>query len=60
MSAYKNPVKPENDQLLAILLTAAGAAAPALIAAHGAHASRRFIEFFTANIRNANTRRAYW
>jgi site-specific recombinase XerD len=31
---------------------------PALFAADGA-AARRFIEFFTANIRNPNTRRAY-
>jgi site-specific recombinase XerD len=32
---------------------------PRLIADAGDHASRRFIEFFTANIRNANTRAAY-
>lgn len=32
---------------------------PAIIIAAGEHASRRFIEFFTANIRNANTRTAY-
>src|SRR5277367_2089831 len=32
---------------------------PALIAAAGAHASRRFLEFFAANIRNPHTRRAY-
>src|SRR5580658_7118043 len=32
---------------------------PAIIAAAGEHASRRFIEFFTANIRNRNTRTAY-
>jgi site-specific recombinase XerC len=31
----------------------------ALIAAVGAHASYRFFEFFTANIRNPHTRRAY-
>jgi site-specific recombinase XerD len=34
-------------------------AAPALIAAAGESAKLRFIEFFTANIRNRNTRRAY-
>jgi hypothetical protein len=34
-------------------------AAPALIAAAGENAQQRFIEFFTANIRNRNTRRAY-
>src|ERR1043166_7337162 len=32
---------------------------PAAIADAGAHAGRRFIEFFTANIRNRNTRMAY-
>jgi integrase/recombinase XerC len=32
---------------------------PTLIAAAGVHAPRRFLEFFTANIRNAHTRRAY-
>jgi site-specific recombinase XerC len=33
--------------------------APALVAAAGARASYRFFEFFTAQIRNPNTRRAY-
>ena len=32
---------------------------PELIAAAGDHASMRFVEFFTAIIRNAHTRRAY-
>ncbi|HKC11544.1 MAG TPA: tyrosine-type recombinase/integrase [Vicinamibacteria bacterium] len=32
---------------------------PALIAGAGERASRRFVEFFTAHIRNPNTRRAY-
>jgi site-specific recombinase XerD len=32
---------------------------PAVIAAAGEHARRRYVEFFTANIRNANTRAAY-
>ncbi len=32
---------------------------PALIVAAGDHASRRFLEFFAANIRNPHTRRAY-
>jgi integrase len=35
------------------------ARAPALIAAVGERASYRFFEFFTANIRNPHTRRAY-
>jgi site-specific recombinase XerD len=34
-------------------------ALPATIRAHGERANRRFIEFFTANIRNRNTRAAY-
>jgi hypothetical protein len=33
--------------------------APALVAALGERASYRFFEFFTANIRNPHTRRAY-
>jgi hypothetical protein len=34
-------------------------AVPALIQAAGDKATNRFIEFFTANIRNPNSRRAY-
>ncbi len=34
-------------------------ALPAVVRAQGERASRRFIEFFTANIRNRNTRAAY-
>src|SRR5258708_20695588 len=34
-------------------------ALPSIIRPHGERASRRFIEFFTANIRNRNTRMAY-
>ncbi len=36
-----------------------GALLPSLIADAGDHAARRFLEFFTANIRNVNTRTAY-
>lgn len=32
---------------------------PAIIAGEGQRASRRFLEFFTANIRNSNTRLSY-
>jgi hypothetical protein len=32
---------------------------PTLIAAAGDQASWRYVDFFTANIRNPNTRRAY-
>jgi len=38
---------------------AEGLAVPALIADAGDSAAMRFLEFFTANIRNPNTRRAY-
>ncbi len=36
-----------------------GLIVPALIADQGEHAAKRFFEFFTANIRNKNTRAAY-
>jgi site-specific recombinase XerC len=49
----------ENKKTDLILLTPSGPALPALVAAAGAKASRRFVEFFTANIRNKNTRAAY-
>jgi hypothetical protein len=39
--------------------TSFGPILPAIIAQAGDHAARRFIEFFTATIRNAHTRRAY-
>ena len=35
-------------------------AVPAAIADAGDHAARRFLEFFAANIRNKNTRMAYY
>ncbi len=41
---------------LALLITSS---APSLVAASGARASYRFLEFFTAQIRNPHTRRAY-
>jgi site-specific recombinase XerD len=43
----------------AIALTSPHALIPAQIASAGADARRRFLEFFTANIRNRNTRQAY-
>ena len=39
--------------------TGAAHVVPALVAAAGDRASRRFLEFFAANIRNPHTRRAY-
>ena len=44
---------------LIVLTPSAALPVPALIAAAGARAARRFIQFFTANIRNPNTRQAY-
>lgn len=41
------------------VLPPAGPVVPALFAAHGPAASRRLIEYFTAEIRNPNTRAAY-
>ena len=58
-----------NDQLPAVLPSGAVAPAvsddtlykvvPAIVAALGDQASWRYVEFFAANIRNQNTRRAY-
>jgi site-specific recombinase XerD len=42
-----------------LVITGANAPIPAAVAALGESAARRFIEFFTANIRNRNTRVAY-
>ena len=36
-----------------------GQTVPRIIAEEGPQAIRRFLEFFTANIRNKNTRKAY-
>jgi hypothetical protein len=41
------------------LVPVSGYESPALIAAAGDRARVRFLEFFTANIRNLHTRRAY-
>jgi site-specific recombinase XerD len=54
-----------DDQLPAVIETGAlaslpaGAVLPSLIADAGDQAAWRYIDFFTANIRNPNTRRAY-
>jgi integrase/recombinase XerD len=44
---------------LVVLKPSHSIAVPAVIAAAGTRASRRFVEFFTANIQNSNTREAY-
>ena len=45
--------------ILAPTIEGAGSSVPALAAA-GARASMRFLEFFAANIRNRHTRRAHF
>lgn len=42
-----------------ITVTSSSPILPAIIVDAGEKAGKRFIEFFTATIRNANTRRAY-
>jgi len=51
------PVATVQSSSLAVL--SSSAVVPVLIASIGDQASWRYIEFFTANIRNPNTRRAY-
>ncbi len=50
---------PENSAALAIIEPATGMPVPAMIAVAGERAALRFIDFFTAHIRNPNTRAAY-
>ena len=53
--AYQLPARPAPAELQTVGLEGL----PALIAAAGERAARRFLEFFTATIRNPNTRAAY-
>jgi integrase/recombinase XerD len=56
----KQPIVLTDEILPPPALVRAGLdALPSIIRAQGERASRRFIEFFTANIRNRNTRMAY-
>jgi site-specific recombinase XerD len=48
-----------NASLRAIALPASSFILPAVIADAGDHAAKRFVEFFTATIRNPHTRKAY-
>ena len=58
--ASKQPILLMDEILPPAALVRAGMdALPLIIRAQGERASRRFIEFFTANIRNRNTRMAY-
>jgi integrase family protein with SAM-like domain len=56
----KEPILLSNEIAPTPALVRAGMdALPAAILAHGERTTRRFIEFFTATIRNRNTRMAY-
>jgi len=44
---------------VSLVTTGAPVVVPVLIAAAGEHATRRFLEFFAATIRNKNTRTAH-
>jgi site-specific recombinase XerD len=60
MTDLKDPgAGPEISTSLTIIEPATGLPVPAMIAAAGERASLRFIDFFTAHIRNPNTRGAY-
>ncbi len=50
---------PGSSTALAIIDPATGIPVPAMIADAGERATLRFIDFFTAHIRNLNTRAAY-
>ncbi len=55
----KQPIILTDEIAPPALIRAGIEALPAIVRAQGGRGSRRFIEFFTANIRNRNTRRAY-
>src|ERR1700677_307967 len=59
MSKRQNELVVTLPETAAIEVRRSGGLVPAMIAAGGEQASWRYIEFFTANIRNKNTRRAY-
>lgn len=54
-----SPAPPTRDPLTAVARRDANAYLPAVIAAAGSRAEEKFVEFFAATIRNANTRMAY-
>jgi hypothetical protein len=49
----------EHGAQLIVLTPAASVPLPAIITRAGQRAARHFVEFFTANIQNQNTREAY-
>jgi hypothetical protein len=60
MTDFEIPdASPETTTALTIIEPAPALPVPVLIAAAGERASLRFVDFFTAHIRNPNTRAAY-
>ena len=60
LSRYGTPIRTESALLPTSEIRAAGGAVvPAIVAAAGDNAMRRFLEFFAVTINNANTRDAY-
>ena len=55
----QNQTAPETNTALTVFEPGPSLPVPALIADAGENASLRFLDFFTANIRNPNTRAAY-
>ena len=49
----------KRSEVVPVPALASASALPQMIAESGPRASRRFIEFFTAHIRNNNTREVY-
>jgi hypothetical protein len=56
---FLEPTKMQLPAAIQQAEAARGAVVPALVADLGDEAAWRYVEFFTANIRNPNTRRAY-
>lgn len=52
---YRGDGDPQNNPLPVVMSRAGIDGLPATIAAAGGRAAKRFVEFFTANIRNRNT-----
>src|SRR3712207_2147837 len=50
----------KKDDAGALMVAGGSAAVPSLVMAAGGKAGYRFLEFFAANIRNRNTREAYY
>src|SRR2546423_687325 len=57
--SFMLPQRQQSKSAALVRVTRSGVLMPALIAEAGDRTARRFIEFFTANIRNKNTRAAY-